>query len=57
MKVGKLHGNDMIGSSIVKDNSCILKKIDGDEFTSEIFFGLDSEVFQDLRFYLFSPMH
>ena len=39
----------MSGSRLIKDNSCILKDVDGDKFTSGVVFGLASEVLQDFE--------
>ena len=43
----------MSGSSVIKDNSCILKEVDGDKFSGRIVFGLDSEVLRSFRLNLF----
>ena len=38
---------------MIKDNSYIFKEVDGDEFTSGVVFGLDSEVLQGFGLDLF----
>ena len=46
----------MSGSSVIKDNSCILKDFDGNKFTSGVVFVLDSEVLQGFGLGLFRPV-
>ena len=39
----------MSGSSVTRDDSCIIREVDEDKFTSGILFGLNSEVLQGFR--------
>ena len=47
----------MSGRSVIKDDSFILKEIDGDKFTSGIIFKLDSKVLQWFRLSLFRLLY
>ena len=47
----------MSGSSVIKDDRCILEEVDGDKFSSEIFFRLDSEALQGFILDLCRPVN
>ena len=49
-------GEDTSRSSVIKNKSCIIKKVNEDELTSGILFRFDSEVLQHFRADLFRPV-